>query len=487
MAYAEKRGKGPRPWRVKYKRPDGSEGSEPGFETKAAALTWGRDQEAKIHEGRWTDRKTGKTTVNEWTDRWLALQDVGASTAYLRGYLLRRFIRPAWGGRALDSLTTEEIAQWEKTLPAGAGISRRTAELARSLLCTILGDATTSRPPLIPYNPALRPRNRGRKTGRRMQRTPQRVWATPLEVLLIAERVALLTGSDDEFVLIVTIGYTGMRWAEVIGLEREHVRPSLINVEWQLHEIAGTFHRLPPKDDSYRSTNWEPQVPVDLPPFLTELLASHLTSHPAQRCGCAQSHGGSGQHVFLGPKGGHHRRSNYAGRFLRPAADGRYQPNKGRPGRLVIADASQWPGRPVAAWPPAPPGTGFTPPRGRGIPRIPDETPLACWLPIRPGLTPHGLRHGHKTWMAEDGIREILQARRLGHGVPGMRGVYTHVSDAMRAELKDALQARWEQSLRARAAIDPRSPVPLLDELLAGIEMPTKADLPQGALTSTAG
>ncbi len=37
----------------------------------------------------------------------------------------------------------------------------------------------------------------------------------------------------------------------------------------------------------------------------------------------------------------------------------------------------------------------------------------------------------------------------------------------MRDELKTALQARWEESLGARAAIDPGSPVPLLDELLA--------------------
>jgi hypothetical protein len=59
-----------------------------------------------------------------------------------------------------------------------------------------------------------------------------------------------------------------------------------------------------------------------------------------------------------------------------------------------------------------------------------------------------------------------LQARRLGHEVPGMRGVYTHVSEAMRTELKEALQARWEASLVARAAISAHSPVPLLDELL---------------------
>jgi hypothetical protein len=100
----------------------------------------------------------------------------------------------------------------------------------------------------------------------------------------------------------------------------------------------------------------------------------------------------------------------------------------------------------------------------------------ACMLDlrqsIRPGLTPHGLRHSHKTWMAEDAIPEILQALRLGHSVPGMRGVYTHVSDAMRAELKHALQDRWETSLRERAAIASHSPVPLLDELLAPYREP---------------
>jgi len=39
--------------------------------------------------------------------------------------------------------------------------------------------------------------------------------------------------------------------------------------------------------------------------------------------------------------------------------------------------------------------------RTDAIQAIPDGTPLACWLPIKPGLTVHGLRHGHKTWMAE--------------------------------------------------------------------------------------
>jgi integrase len=467
VAYAEKRGRGPTPWRVKYKLPNGPKASESGFKTKAAALNWGRDQEAAIRESRWTDPNAGNITVSEWVERWLALQDVGISTETNREYLIRRFIRPAWGDQPLHSLSTEEITKWENRLPAAAQVSRRTAFDARSLLCTILGDAAAAKPPLIPYNPALRPRNRGRRTGRRLERTPQRAWATSIETLLLAERAALLSGRDDDFIMVVTIGYTGLRWGEIIGLERDFATGSEIHVEWQLREINGRFHRLAPKDDSYRSPNWEPCLPIDLPEFLTTLLARQAKIQPNQPCACLSQHGGSGRYLFLGPDRGHHRRSNYARRIFRPAADGRYEPAAGRPARLVIADTTTWPGIPIAAWPPAQGADSeFTPPRGRGVTQIPDGTPLACWLPLKPGLTPHGLRHSHKTWMAEDGIPEILAEQRLGHEVPGMRGLYAHASDRMRDGLNTALQERWQDSLRARAAIGPRSPVPLLDELL---------------------
>ena len=260
---------------------------------------------------------------------------------------------------------------------------------------------------------------------------------------------------------------------ETIGLERDQVHQDEIHVEWQLREIRSTFHRLPPKDDSYRSPNWEPCLPVDLPPFLADLLACQIKEHPRPRCACATQHGGSGQYVFLGPDGGHPRRSNYARRVFRPACDGRYQAQPTKPPRLTIVDASAWPGRPITTWAPAPPGdAAFTRPRGRGIRPIPEDIPVACWLPVKYGLNPHGMRHGHKTWMAEDGIPEILAEHRLGHEVPGMRGLYAHTSDRMREDLKFALQARWEDSLRARSAFHEHSPVPLLDELLAPFRAP---------------
>ena len=81
-----KRGKGPRPWRVKYKVP-GGEASQSGFEMKQAALGWGRDQEAKVRAGTWTDPGAGEITVSDWIDRWKALHDVGPSTTANREYL----------------------------------------------------------------------------------------------------------------------------------------------------------------------------------------------------------------------------------------------------------------------------------------------------------------------------------------------------------------------------------------------------------------
>ena len=100
------------------------------------------------------------------------MQDMGVSTASNREYLIRRFLRPGWGSVMLSAMGHRGDHQMENGLPAREGISRRTAGDARSLLGTILGDAAAHKPPLIPYNPALRPRNRGRKTGRRLGTHP---------------------------------------------------------------------------------------------------------------------------------------------------------------------------------------------------------------------------------------------------------------------------------------------------------------------------
>ncbi len=499
MAYAEKRGN---LWRARWRAPDGTLESKPGFTSRKDAENYGRDQEAAIRANTYVEPRAGRITLTEWVNRWYPALDLEPTTLRNYRYMIEVLILPAFGDRSLTSLTAEEIATWELQL-AGRGYSRRTARDARSTLTTVLGDAI---PQHLQVNPAQRRRGKGRKGRRRIERheKAEKTWATPLEALLIAERCAALSGCDTDFVMIVTIAWTGMRWGEAVGLPPDCVREETIGIEWKLYEMGGRFYRGRPKDGSIR--------PADLPPFLAHLLTGQLGAAGGRRCTCRNTEPPwcpGGRYVFLGPGRGHFRRSAYGARFFRPAADGWYPARSQRAAAPVLVDAAfPFPCRPLPPWPAAAPGEPFEPPAGRGITRLASSTwagrcascgraqprrqdgrlvthnapggrcdgsghmpaedaTLASWLPVLPGLTPHGLRHGHQTWLEEAGISDLLRSERMGHEVPGMRGVYAHVSPAMRASLKAALQERWEAALRERARLSPRSTVPVLDALLA--------------------
>ena len=504
MGYAEKRGN---LWRARWRGLDGTLESRPGFRTRKDAETFARDQEAAVRAGSYSDPRAGQITLTDWVNRWFPALDLELNTLSTYRYTIEVHILPAFGERSLASLTPEEIAVWEKDVSA-RGYTRRTAREARSMLATILGDAV---PRYLQQNPAARRRGKGRRGQQRIERAEKasRTWATPLEVLLFAERCSALSGTSTDFVMIITMAYTGIRWSEACGLSPRCVHGGAIDIDWKLYELNARFYRGRPKDGSIRT--------LDAPPFLSDLLARHLTASPDHRCICRNVGPPwcpGDDYAFLGQRGGHFRRSNYSARVVRPAADGWFPARQGRlarPAVPVLVDMSApWPGNPLPPWPPAVPGEPYTPPEGRGVARRVGKdgsgrcpgcgrtiqvrrdgaivrhrakdtqcpgtgqqpagpVPVASWLPLRSGLTPHGLRHGHQTWLDDLGIRYVLQAERMGHEVPGMRGIYSHVTDGMRAELRTGLQHLWEESLRERASLAQRSAVPVLDDLLAPV------------------
>jgi hypothetical protein len=126
---------------------------------------------------------------------------------------------------------------------------------------------------------------------------------------------------------------------------------------------------------------------------------------------------------------------------------GRYPAKAPRPVSPVPVVADPWPGVPV---------------RGRGAVAKAD----ACWVPIAPGLTPHGLRHTYKTLMIELSTPATLMDAQMRHADGSVQAVYSHVTPEMVDRLLDGLTTSWRAALEARRALSPRSPVAVLDQLL---------------------
>ena len=116
-------------------------------------------------------------------------------------------------------------------------------------------------------------------------------------------------------------------------------------MDWQLRELGGAVCKSAPKDGSFRV--------LDLPPFLADLMRWAMDNRH-DTCACPLIDGNPAckgedktppNYLFLGPKRGHPRRSNYADDFLTPAAEGLHPERKGLR-RPVYITAEPWPGPP---------------------------------------------------------------------------------------------------------------------------------------------
>ncbi|MEU4172156.1 LacI family DNA-binding transcriptional regulator [Streptomyces sp. NPDC026665] len=510
MAYAEARkARGKTYYRACYQRPDrraqgvvvDQDGRAVRYPTKTTALKAAEKAEVEAFEeakkGRWVPPEqqieAGQTTFAAFAKDWIEAQELAESTMQNYRHGLAHLL-PTFGHHPVRNITDTMIAQWERAQKASAAVS--TVRTRRSLLHLVLADAVEQE--LAPKNVAERRRGRGRRHGRGRKRGPEKAITSMLGALLVAERSSLLSGRDDEFVAGVLKAYTGMRWGEIVGLERAYVRRETrtIRIEWQLYELdTGELTRCPPKDDSYRT--------LDIPVWLLDLVGGHQSRTPAEPCQC---HGR--RYVFtgrglVGPQRGgatlkqvaeacglstgtvsnvlnrpdvvaektrqkveaavaelgyvrptgpareaaHWRRSGHATWIFTPAATGWYPKKAPADAHPVPVTASPWPGVPV---------------RGRGAAARAE----ACWLPIKDGLTRHGLRHGHRTLLEELGVPKVLIDERMGHEDGSVSALYTHITDSMRASMVDALTEVWTRSLDERLALAPQSAVPALDALL---------------------
>lgn len=504
MAYAEKvPAKGGDYWRGRYKDPSGryltvrdEQGDVIRYGRKKDAEAAAEEKEASVRHGTWINPDAGAVLFRDWSEKWwLAGQDLAESTIANRKRHLEDHLIPFFGETSLAEIDAELIGKWKREERA-SGYAEDSIRTWHGTLHTCLEDAVGTH---VKANPATVKRGRGRRSGsgrRSASRGPEKVITTTLGILLIAERMSILTGRDDELVMIETGYWDQLRLGELVGLWRKHAGKPRLRVETQQHEVEGRLLAQPPKDDSYGT--------LDQPPFLVSMLTGFMAASPLPSCPC---HGQA--HVFRGygkprvPRGTvavsaiaglagvsattasavlyqaggsrvseevalrvlaaaadagwekvavqedpawHWRRSSFEELFS-AAASGRLPARRPLPGRPVPLEG-EWPGTRV---------------RGRNA----QARATLAWEPVAEGMTPHGWRHSGKSHMEEWGISEVLSEQRMRHDIPGVSGRYRHVTRAMTRELIAAMTAAHEDALDKRLEMSPRSPVAVLDSMLA--------------------
>ncbi|QZY52886.1 tyrosine-type recombinase/integrase [Leucobacter tenebrionis] len=254
-------------YRVRYRKPDGSQTDKRGFKTKREAELFLASTTISKATGDYIDPQAGRTTISALGETWLAGQThLKPSSAAAFAGSWRTHVEPQWGDRQVASITYSEIQAWVADLTAGIpGVkegewkrkpkSATTVHRAHSVLSAILDTAARDR--LIASNPA-----RGVKLPRKGRRR---------HAYLSHAQVAHLAREAKEHALLVNLlAYTGLRWGEATALRVEDIDQMRKRLRVSRNAVTVAGKIIPGSPKTHRART----VPV--PAFLLADLLEHI-------------------------------------------------------------------------------------------------------------------------------------------------------------------------------------------------------------------
>lgn len=305
MAHVEKRPGRSRPYRVRYRGPDGKERSA-SFRKRPQAVAYMSGVETDIRRGDWTDPRLGRTQFGPWAERWLASAvHLKPKTAVGYESLMHCHLAPHFADLRLDAVDPLMVREWVASKQQ-EGLSPSRLRQAYQLLSSVFKAAVDSG--YLSRTPCV-----GVKLPRILAR--EMLFLTPVEVSHLATTVRELYGStagrhrptrlaaayED---LIYVLAYEGIRWGECAALRRGrlHLLRSRMDVAESLAEVRGKTLFGPTK--TYRKRT------VVIPEFLRDRLATHLAERVGQKPDAL---------VFTAPKGGPLLNTNFRRNVWLPA------------------------------------------------------------------------------------------------------------------------------------------------------------------------
>ncbi|MFO7547359.1 MAG: site-specific integrase [Acidimicrobiia bacterium] len=215
--------------------------------------------QADLVRGEWTDPRLSKTTLAEWSQRWMVTKS-HLKPKTLAGYRsnLNAHVLPTFGDYQIRHIDRMEVEEWLADLRA-SGLGPSGVRQARQVLHAMLTLAVDAG--YLTSNPV---------DGTSTPRLPN------AEMLFLdADQVDRLASTIQKpyGTLVYVLAYGGLRWGEAAALRRQRcdLAHSRIEVAESLADVGGHLHFGPTKN--HRSRN------VAIPGFLRDLLDQYLASH----------------------------------------------------------------------------------------------------------------------------------------------------------------------------------------------------------------
>lgn len=253
-------------YRVRYRKPDGSQTDRRGFTTKRDARLFLSTVDVAKAKGLYIDPTQGKRTVASFAELWKSgpLTSLKKSSQNTMETTWRVHVQPQWAHRQVASILNTEVASWLGGLTAGdedegrKGLAAQTVRRCSFVLSQILELAVADK--AIPKNPV-----RGVKLPAK---------ASKAKPYLSHVQVELLAESSRMPDLIRFLAYTGLRWGEAAALTVRQLdfntRRMLIDSNVVL--VKGELEFGTPKTGETRS--------VPMPPFIAEILSPLVKGRP---------------------------------------------------------------------------------------------------------------------------------------------------------------------------------------------------------------
>ncbi len=256
--YAYENSSGQRLYRIVYRKPDNRQTQERGFKRKRDAEVRLSEVELSKHRGEFMAASDGMVLIDDLGKQWLeSKKGVLKPTSYAPlEASWRNYVKGQWGARSVSSIRHSEVQAWVSGIDKSATVVIR----AYGILASILDAAVLDR--RISTNASrgvTLPRKRSGRARRYLGH--DELW-----------RVANESGRHRA--LVLTLGYCGLRWGEMVALQVADVDlvKRRISVTKSVSQIGKDFHEGAPKSYENRTT--------PIPNEVAKILQQHCEGKP---------------------------------------------------------------------------------------------------------------------------------------------------------------------------------------------------------------